>query len=71
MYHEPFLSTLGHRSKIKWIAIHVPNWCTGDVYPSSILIPWDVDPRPGTLTRTTQIPGNYGTVRHCGTDVRW
>jgi hypothetical protein len=37
-----------HRTKIKWIPTHVPSYRTGDVYPLSNLIPWDVDPRPST-----------------------
>jgi hypothetical protein len=38
----------GHRPQIKWIPTLVPIWCTGDVYPSSNLIPSDDDPRPST-----------------------
>jgi hypothetical protein len=40
------LSIRGHRLKIKWIAIHIPNWCTRDVYLSAVLVCWDADSRP-------------------------
>jgi hypothetical protein len=49
LFASSFLLSLsssgGHRSKIKRIPTQVPNYRTGDVYLSSILVRWDVDPR--------------------------